>query len=94
MATATKTKSQNQSKNTIQTKNGTRTYNYGPVKIGAITYKNKKKAIVQYLKRTKLSQHEIATKIGVTEARVSQVKKEEGLRTPDGRSVGSKKRIR
>jgi hypothetical protein len=90
MATVTKTKSQK----TIQTKNGPRTYNYGPVKIGAVTYKNKKKAIIQLLKRSKMPQHEIATKIGVTEARVSQVKKEEGLRTPEGRSVGSKKRIR
>lgn len=90
MATATKT----QSKNVIQTKNGPRNYNFGPVKIGAITYKNKKKAIIQLLKRSKMSQHEIALKIGVTEARVSQVKKEENLRTPEGRVVGSKKRIR
>jgi len=90
MATATKSTKNN----IIQTKNGPRTYNFGPVKLGTITYSNKKKAIIQLLKRSKMSQHEIALKIGVTEARVSQVKKEQGLRTPEGRVVGSKKRIR
>lgn len=89
MATATKSNK----KTTIQTKNGARKNNFGPVKIGAITYKNKSAAIRHYLKRTKLKKTQIAAKIGVSDALVTIVDHREHIRTPEGRVVGSKKRI-
>ena len=53
-------------------------YNYLPVKVGAIRYKSKTQAVRSLLARTKLTASEIAQRVGVTVALVSQNKEFRG----------------
>lgn len=48
-------------------------YNYRPVKVGAIKFSSASKAAIYMLKRTKLSQTEIAKRIGVSQPCVCQL---------------------
>jgi DNA-directed RNA polymerase specialized sigma subunit len=49
-------------------------YNYRQIKIGAIRYPSASKAAIAMLKRTKLSQSEIARRCGVSQPCVAQLK--------------------
>lgn len=48
--------------------------NWRTVKLGAITFKNTTKAAIYYLNNSKLSQTEIARKIGCTPALICQIR--------------------
>jgi DNA-directed RNA polymerase specialized sigma subunit len=69
----TNNKKATRSSSTSNNKKSEKSFNYRPIKIGAIKFSSSSKAAVHLLKHTKLNQSEIARRCGVSQPCVCQL---------------------